>query len=61
MELAFVLEKFILIIVVFVITLVIAMYSTLADRKVAGFMRDRFGTERAGTFVILQPLCNGGK
>lgn len=61
MELAFVLEKFILIIVVFVITLVIAMYSTLAERKVAGFMQDRFGPERAGPFGILQPLCDGGK
>ena len=61
MELAFILEKFILIIVVFVITLVIAMYSTLAERKVAGFMQDRFGPERAGPFGILQPLCDGGK
>lgn len=61
MELAFVLEKFILIVVVFVITLVIAMYSTLAERKVAGFMQDRFGPERAGPFGILQPLCDGGK
>lgn len=61
MELAFILEKFILIIIVFVITLVIAMYSTLAERKVAGFMQDRFGPERAGPFGILQPLCDGGK
>src|SRR5690606_6271056 len=61
MELAFVLEKFRLIVVVFVITLVIAMYSTLAERKVAGFMQDRFGPERAGPFGILQPLCDGGK
>jgi len=61
MEFAFIIEKFILIIVVFVITLVIAMYSTLAERKVAGFMQDRLGPDRAGIFGILQPLCDGGK
>jgi len=61
MEFAFIIEKFILIIIVFVITLVIAMYSTLAERKVAGFMQDRLGPDRAGIFGILQPLCDGGK
>jgi NADH-quinone oxidoreductase subunit H len=61
MELAFILEKLILAAVVFVITLVIAMYSTLAERKVAWFMQDRYGPDRAGKFGILQPLCDGGK
>lgn len=61
MELAFVIEKFILVIIVFVVTLVIAMYSTLAERKVAGFMQDRPGPDRAGPFGILQPLADGGK
>lgn len=61
MELAFVLEKLILAAIVFVITLVIAMYSTLAERKVAGFMQDRYGPDRAGIFGLLQPLCDGGK
>jgi NADH-quinone oxidoreductase subunit H len=37
------------------------MYSTLAERKVAGFMQDRYGPDRAGKFGILQPLCDGGK
>jgi NADH-quinone oxidoreductase subunit H len=61
MELAFVIEKFLLVIIIFVITLVIAMYSTLAERKVAGFMQDRPGPDRAGPFGILQPLADGGK
>ncbi|MGJ1205912.1 NADH-quinone oxidoreductase subunit NuoH [Sphingobacterium lactis] len=61
METAFILEKVILAVVVFVITLVIAMYSTLAERKIAGFMQDRYGPDRAGLFGILQPLCDGGK
>src|SRR5690606_34958666 len=61
METAFILEKLILAVIVFVITLVIAMYSTLAERKIAGFMQDRHGPDRAGIFGILQPLCDGGK
>lgn len=61
MEVAFILEKLILVVIVFVITLVIAMYSTLAERKVAGFMQDRCGPNRAGIGGILQPLCDGGK
>ncbi|MGJ1242002.1 NADH-quinone oxidoreductase subunit NuoH [Sphingobacterium siyangense] len=61
MEWSFVIEKLILVSIVFVITLVIAMYSTLAERKIAGFMQDRYGPDRAGLFGILQPLCDGGK
>lgn len=61
METAFILEKLILVVIIFVITLVIAMYSTLAERKIAGFMQDRHGPDRAGLFGILQPLCDGGK
>lgn len=61
MEGAFILEKLILVTIIFVISLVIAMYSTLAERKVAGFMQDRLGPDRAGFKGILQPLCDGGK
>lgn len=61
MELAYILQKVLLVVIVFVITLVIAMYSTLAERKIAGFMQDRYGPDRAGIFGLLQPLCDGGK
>ena len=61
MDWSFILEKAVLVVIIFILTLVIAMYSTLAERKVAGFMKDRFGPDRAGIFGLLQPLCDGGK
>lgn len=57
----FLIYKFILVASVFGITLLIAMYSTYFERKVAAFIQDRVGPDRAGPFGILQPLADGIK
>lgn len=61
MELAFILEKLILVVIIFLITLGIAAYSTLAERKIAGYIQGRVGPHRAGPGGMLQPLADGGK
>lgn len=61
MDIAFVIEKFVLVAIIFGISLLIAMYSTYAERKVAAFLQDRLGPDRAGPFGILQPLADGVK
>jgi NADH-quinone oxidoreductase subunit H len=61
MGLTDILIKFGLIVIIFLISLVIAMYSTYAERKVAAFLQDRVGPDRAGPWGILQPLADGGK
>jgi NADH-quinone oxidoreductase subunit H len=54
-------EKLVLIIAVVSGSLVIAMYSTYMERKVAAVLQDRRGPNRAGPFGILQPLADGLK
>ncbi len=54
-------EKLILIVSVVSGSLLIAMYSTYAERKVAAILQDRKGPNRAGPFGILQPLADGLK
>src|SRR5437588_10980021 len=57
----FLIEKLVLIIGIVSISLLIAMYETYAERKVAAFIQDRRGPNRAGPFGILQPLADGLK
>jgi NADH-quinone oxidoreductase subunit H len=54
-------EKLLLIVVVISISLGVAMYSTWGERKVAAFMQDRIGPNRAGPLGLLQPLADGMK
>lgn len=61
METSEIIEKLILIVTLFAVTLGIAAYATYFERKVAAWFQDRIGPDRAGPFGILQPLADGGK
>ena len=61
MDSAFIIEKSVFIVVIFAFTMLMAMYSTWAERKVAAFLQDRVGPNRAGWGGLLQPLADGMK
>jgi NADH-quinone oxidoreductase subunit H len=54
-------EKAVLIAIIISISLLVAMYETWGERKVAAFMQDRRGPNRAGPGGLFQPLADGLK
>jgi NADH-quinone oxidoreductase subunit H len=61
MDIFYFIEKGTIILVVFGITMLIALYSTFAERVLAGYFQDRLGPNRAGPGGFMQPLADGLK
>jgi NADH-quinone oxidoreductase subunit H len=61
MDIAMLIEKSVLVLLLFLISLGVAAYQTYFERKLAAWIQDRVGPDRAGPFGILQPIADGVK
>lgn len=61
MDTALLIEKSILVLILFLVSLGAAAYMTYFERKLAAWIQDRVGPDRAGPFGILQPIADGVK
>jgi NADH-quinone oxidoreductase subunit H len=61
MDTGMLIEKSVLVILLFLISLGVAAYQTYFERKLAAWIQDRVGPDREGPFGILQPIADGVK
>lgn len=61
MDTGLLIEKSVLVLIIFLFSLGIAAYQTYFERKLAAWIQDRVGPDRAGPFGILQPIADGVK
>lgn len=61
LDIAFIVERLIVIAIIVFASLGIALYTTFAERKVAAILQDRPGPSRVGPYGLFQPLADGLK
>lgn len=61
METVQLLDKLVLVLILFLVSLGVAAYQTYFERKLAAWIQDRVGPDRAGPYGILQPIADGVK
>lgn len=59
--LSFLTDKLVLCAILLLVALGVAAYTTWAERKLAAYLQDRIGPNRAGPMGLLQPIADGVK